>query len=209
MYCWTALFETGSQFCSYRKLCPTLRYCLITWLWAFYVNFSCVWQHTGSSLLTTLGVFINSLKMCCLRYRHLSGDVPNWLDRAKENNGGRYSETSVENVKILVQLFPLFGLQVLYRACITQVSRQGKQKLCCTLTSSAQCKLIPRKYSNHLNILFSLDFRWKYLVTHFWNCSNNVNDEISLALSVLDIFRRFLPFELHSIYSAAELSLLC
>lgn len=60
--------------------------------------------------------------MCCLHYRHLSGDVANWLDRAKENNGGSYSETSVENVKILVKLFPLFGLQLLYRACITQVS---------------------------------------------------------------------------------------
>ncbi|KAG9280944.1 solute carrier family 15 member 5 [Astyanax mexicanus] len=75
----------------------------------------------ASLLLTTLGVFLNSLKMSCLHYRHLSGDVNNWLDRAKENNGGRYSETSVENVKILVKLFPLFGLQLLYRACITQI----------------------------------------------------------------------------------------
>ncbi|TRY58578.1 hypothetical protein DNTS_018097 [Danionella cerebrum] len=75
----------------------------------------------GSSLLTTLGVFLNSLKMCCLHYRHLSGDVVYWLDRAKENNGGCYSETSVENVKILVKLFPLFGLQLLYRACIAQI----------------------------------------------------------------------------------------
>ncbi|XP_066524920.1 solute carrier family 15 member 5 [Hoplias malabaricus] len=75
----------------------------------------------GSSLLITLGVFLNSLKMCCLCHRHLSGDVPSWLDRAKENNGGCYSETNVENVKILVKLFPLFGLQLLYRACITQI----------------------------------------------------------------------------------------
>ncbi|XP_030621199.1 solute carrier family 15 member 5 [Chanos chanos] len=76
----------------------------------------------GSSLLTTLGVFMNSLKMCFLHYRHhLSGDVGNWLDRAKENNGGCYSETNVENVKILVKLFPLFSLQLIYRACITQI----------------------------------------------------------------------------------------
>ncbi|KAK3558413.1 hypothetical protein QTP86_018017, partial [Hemibagrus guttatus] len=75
----------------------------------------------GGSLLTTVGVFLNSLQMCCLRYRHLSGDVTDWLDRAKENNGGCYSETKVENVKILVKLFPLFGLQLLYRACITQI----------------------------------------------------------------------------------------
>lgn len=68
--------------------------------------------------------------MSCLHYRHLSGDVNNWLDRAKENNGGRYSETSVENVKILVKLFPLFGLQLLYRACITQVSIYVKQRFC-------------------------------------------------------------------------------
>ncbi|XP_041965000.1 solute carrier family 15 member 5 [Alosa alosa] len=75
----------------------------------------------GSSLLTTMGVFLNSLKMCCLHYRYLSGDVSSWLDRAKENNGGRYSETHVENVKILSKLFPLFVLQLLYRTCITQI----------------------------------------------------------------------------------------
>ncbi|XP_062403843.1 solute carrier family 15 member 5 [Sardina pilchardus] len=75
----------------------------------------------GSSLLTTMGVFLNSLKMCCLRYRYLSGDVSSWLDRAKENNGGRYSETHVENVKILAKLFPLFILQLIYRTCITQI----------------------------------------------------------------------------------------
>ncbi|KAM9376094.1 solute carrier family 15 member 5 [Pholidichthys leucotaenia] len=76
----------------------------------------------GGSLLTTLGVFLNSLKMCCLHYRHLSGDVTSWLDRAKENNGGRYSETDVENVKVLAKLFPLYGLQLLYKACTTQIS---------------------------------------------------------------------------------------
>uniref|UniRef100_A0A8C2WQX5 Solute carrier family 15 member 5 n=1 Tax=Cyclopterus lumpus TaxID=8103 RepID=A0A8C2WQX5_CYCLU len=75
----------------------------------------------AGSLLTTLGVFLNSLKMCCLHYRHLSGDVGSWLDRAKENNGGRYSETHVENVKVLAKLFPLYSLQLLYRACITQI----------------------------------------------------------------------------------------
>ncbi|XP_029379804.1 solute carrier family 15 member 5 [Echeneis naucrates] len=75
----------------------------------------------GGSLLTTLGVFLNSFKMCCIHYRHLSGDVASWLDRAKENNGGRYSETHVENVKVLAKLFPLYGLQLLYRACITQI----------------------------------------------------------------------------------------
>lgn len=82
--------------------------------------FLCV-SIVGGSLLTTLGVFLNSLKMCCLHYRHVSGDVTSWLDRAKENNGGRYSETHVENVKLLAKLFPLYGLQLLYRACITQV----------------------------------------------------------------------------------------
>uniref|UniRef100_A0AAY4B2N4 Solute carrier family 15 member 5 n=1 Tax=Denticeps clupeoides TaxID=299321 RepID=A0AAY4B2N4_9TELE len=75
----------------------------------------------GRSLLTTMGVFLNSLKMCCLHYRHLSGDITNWLDRAKEINGGRYSETHVENFKILAKLFPLFGLQLLYRTCVTQI----------------------------------------------------------------------------------------
>lgn len=75
---------------------------------------------TGGSLLTTFGVFLNSFKMCCLHSRHLSGDVTSWLDRAKEDNGGRYSETHVENVKVLARLFPLYSLQLLYRACITQ-----------------------------------------------------------------------------------------
>ncbi|XP_053366705.1 solute carrier family 15 member 5 [Clarias gariepinus] len=75
----------------------------------------------GNSLLTTLGVFLNALKMGCFHYRHLSGDVTDWLDRAKENNGGCYSETKVENVKIMLKLFPLFALQLLYRTCITQI----------------------------------------------------------------------------------------
>lgn len=86
----------------------------------------CVWGTVGS-LLTTLGVFLNSFKMCCLRYRHLSGDVTSWLDRAKENNGGRYSETHVENVKVLAKLFPLYWLQLLYRTCITQVGYSKSQ----------------------------------------------------------------------------------
>lgn len=88
----------------------------------------------GGSLLTTLGVFLNSFKMCCLHYRHLSGDVTSWLDRAKENNGGRYSETHVENVKVLAKLFPLYGLQLLYRACITQVDNNESQNYIHVLT---------------------------------------------------------------------------
>nr|XP_004570910.1 solute carrier family 15 member 5 [Maylandia zebra] len=75
----------------------------------------------GGSLLTTLGVFLNSFKMCCLHYRYLSGQVASWLDQAKENNGGRYSETHVENAKVLAKLFPLYGLQLLYRVCLTQI----------------------------------------------------------------------------------------
>lgn len=58
--------------------------------------------------------------MCCFHRRHLSGDVASWLDRAKENNGGRYTETHVENVKVLAKLFPLYSLQLLYRVCVTQ-----------------------------------------------------------------------------------------
>ncbi|KAG5830860.1 hypothetical protein ANANG_G00315030 [Anguilla anguilla] len=75
----------------------------------------------GGSLITTLGVFLSSLKMSCLRYGYLSGEVGSWLDRAKENNGGRYSEAHVENVKIMSRLFPLYGLQLLYRTCVAQI----------------------------------------------------------------------------------------
>ncbi|XP_032651920.2 solute carrier family 15 member 5 [Chelonoidis abingdonii] len=76
----------------------------------------------GSSQLTTFGVVANALKMCCVRYRHLSGDVPSWLDHAKENYGGWYSETHVENTKLLVRLFPLFAFQIIYRMCIIQIT---------------------------------------------------------------------------------------
>uniref|UniRef100_A0A8C8ST20 Solute carrier family 15 member 5 n=1 Tax=Pelusios castaneus TaxID=367368 RepID=A0A8C8ST20_9SAUR len=74
-----------------------------------------------SSLLTTFGVFANALKMCCVRYRHLSEDVTSWLDHAKENYGGWYSETHVESTKLLVRLFPFFAFQILYRMCIMQI----------------------------------------------------------------------------------------
>ncbi|XP_028652261.1 solute carrier family 15 member 5 [Erpetoichthys calabaricus] len=75
----------------------------------------------GQSLLSTFGVFLSSLKLGCLHYRYITGELTSWLDWAKENNGGCYSETHVENIKILVKLFPLFVLQLLYRATVTQI----------------------------------------------------------------------------------------
>lgn len=98
-----------------------------------------VFFFSGGSLLTTLGVFLNSLKMCCLHRRHLSGDVASWLDRAKENNGGHYTETHVENVKILAKLFPLYGLQLLYRVCITQAGHWGYLGYATRITSLLKC----------------------------------------------------------------------
>lgn len=128
----------------------------------YFQNVSCFGWCTGSSLLTTVGVFLNALQMCCLRYRHLSGDVSDWLDRAKENNGGCYSETKVENVKILVKLFPLFGLQLLYRACITQASMHGR--IICLIWIQL-CYLCYMKYNRQVlkawpNILWSDDCWW-------------------------------------------------
>ncbi|OCT87950.1 solute carrier family 15 member 5 [Xenopus laevis] len=76
----------------------------------------------GGSLLVTLGVFTNAVRMCCTNYHHLGGRVNMWLDCAKENNGGWYSESHVENTKALVRLFPLFSFQLLYRICIMQTS---------------------------------------------------------------------------------------
>ncbi|XP_041058640.1 solute carrier family 15 member 5 isoform X1 [Carcharodon carcharias] len=76
---------------------------------------------SGGSLMTVFGVLVNALKMCCMRYRHISGDVSSWLDRAKENYGGWYSEAHVDNVKCLVRLIPLFAFQILYRFCILQI----------------------------------------------------------------------------------------
>ncbi|XP_072327828.1 solute carrier family 15 member 5 isoform X2 [Scyliorhinus torazame] len=76
---------------------------------------------SGGSLMTVFGVLVNALKMCCMRYRHISGDVGSWLDRAKENYGGWYSEAHVDNVKCLVRLIPLFAFQILYRFCILQI----------------------------------------------------------------------------------------
>ncbi|XP_069806839.1 solute carrier family 15 member 5 [Dendropsophus ebraccatus] len=76
----------------------------------------------AGSLVTTLGVFVNALRMCCLHYRHVGGHVPSWLDRAKEYHGGCYSEFHVENAKAVLRLLPLFALQVLYRICTSQVS---------------------------------------------------------------------------------------
>uniref|UniRef100_A0A8C0BP18 Solute carrier family 15 member 5 n=1 Tax=Buteo japonicus TaxID=224669 RepID=A0A8C0BP18_9AVES len=77
---------------------------------------------TDSSLLTTFGVIASALKKtCCVRYRYFSGSMTNWLDHAKENYGGQYSETQVESTKLLSRLFPLFAFQILYRTCIMQI----------------------------------------------------------------------------------------
>ncbi|XP_053320524.1 solute carrier family 15 member 5 [Spea bombifrons] len=76
----------------------------------------------GAALPIAFGVFTNALRMCCVTYRHVGGCVTTWLDRAKENNGGWYSESHVESTKALVRLFPLFTSQILYRTCATQIS---------------------------------------------------------------------------------------
>lgn len=76
----------------------------------------------GSCLLTVCGIIINALKVCCVQCRYFSGNVANWLDHAKENYGGHYTETQVENTKLLIRLFPLFAFQILYRSCVMQVS---------------------------------------------------------------------------------------
>ncbi|XP_071407478.1 solute carrier family 15 member 5 isoform X3 [Pithys albifrons albifrons] len=76
---------------------------------------------TDSSLLTTFGVITSALKTCCVRYRYFSEGVTNWLDHAKENHGGQYSEIQVESTKSLARLFPLFTFQILYRTCIMQI----------------------------------------------------------------------------------------
>ncbi|XP_034884032.1 solute carrier family 15 member 5 [Mirounga leonina] len=73
------------------------------------------------SLLTTFGVFINALKICCLRHCRLAGDVTSWLDHAKKKNGGCYSELHVEDTKLFFTLLPLFIFQLLYRICIMQI----------------------------------------------------------------------------------------
>ncbi|XP_042325380.1 solute carrier family 15 member 5 [Sceloporus undulatus] len=75
----------------------------------------------GSSLLTVYGVVANSLKVCCVKCRYFSENVTNWLDHAKENYGGQYSETQVESTKMFVRLFPFFAFQVLYRMCLMQI----------------------------------------------------------------------------------------
>ncbi|XP_068859663.1 solute carrier family 15 member 5 isoform X3 [Aphelocoma coerulescens] len=76
---------------------------------------------TDSSLLTTFGVICSALKACCVRYRYFSTGLTSWLDHAKENHGGQYSETQVEGTKSLARLFPLFTFQILYRTCIMQI----------------------------------------------------------------------------------------
>ncbi|XP_039180878.1 solute carrier family 15 member 5 isoform X3 [Crotalus tigris] len=75
----------------------------------------------GSCLLTICGIIANALKLCCVQCRYFSGNVANWLDHAKENYGGCYTETQVENTKLLIRLFPLFAFQILYRSCIMQI----------------------------------------------------------------------------------------
>ncbi|XP_036106616.1 solute carrier family 15 member 5 [Molossus molossus] len=73
------------------------------------------------SLLTTFGVFVNALKTCCLRHCHRCRDLTNWLDHAKEKNGGCYSELHVEDSKYFFSLLPLFAFQPLYKLCIMQI----------------------------------------------------------------------------------------
>ncbi|NWS80961.1 S15A5 protein, partial [Toxostoma redivivum] len=74
---------------------------------------------TDSSLLTTFGVIFSALRTSCARHRYFSTGC--WLDLAKENHGGHYSESQVEGTKSLTRLFPLFTFQILYRMCMMQI----------------------------------------------------------------------------------------
>ncbi|XP_053575708.1 solute carrier family 15 member 5 [Bombina bombina] len=74
------------------------------------------------SLRVIFGVLLNALRMCCINNRHLGGRVTTWLDRAKENNGGWFSELHVENTKAVSRLFPFFAFQIVYRIGTTQTS---------------------------------------------------------------------------------------
>ncbi|XP_061494467.1 solute carrier family 15 member 5 isoform X2 [Rhineura floridana] len=81
-----------------------------------------IYQPPKSSCpLTVCGVVANALKVCCVKCRYFSEGIANWLDHAKENYGGQYSETQVESTKSLVRLFPLFAFQILYRICVVQI----------------------------------------------------------------------------------------
>uniref|UniRef100_A0A8D2L318 Solute carrier family 15 member 5 n=1 Tax=Varanus komodoensis TaxID=61221 RepID=A0A8D2L318_VARKO len=75
----------------------------------------------GNCLLTVWGIVANALKLCLIKCRYFSGNVTNWLDHAKENYGGQYSESQVESTKSLVRLFPLFAFQIIYRMCVMQI----------------------------------------------------------------------------------------
>lgn len=74
-----------------------------------------------SSLLTSFGVILSALRTCCVRSRYFSTATSSWLDLAKENHGGQYTETQVEGTKSLARLFPLLTFQILYRTCVMQV----------------------------------------------------------------------------------------
>uniref|UniRef100_A0A8C3Y3V5 Solute carrier family 15 member 5 n=1 Tax=Catharus ustulatus TaxID=91951 RepID=A0A8C3Y3V5_CATUS len=73
------------------------------------------------SLLTSFGVILSALRTCCVRSRYFSMATSSWLDLAKENHGGQYTETQVEGTKSLARLFPLFTFQILYRMCVMQI----------------------------------------------------------------------------------------
>ncbi|KAF4789329.1 solute carrier family 15 member 5-like protein [Turdus rufiventris] len=76
---------------------------------------------TDSSLLTSFGVILSALRTCCVRSRYFSTATSSWLDLAKENHGGQYTETQVEGTKSLARLFPLLTFQILYRTCVMQI----------------------------------------------------------------------------------------
>ncbi|KAJ7329215.1 hypothetical protein JRQ81_015389 [Phrynocephalus forsythii] len=75
----------------------------------------------GNCRLNIFGVVVNALKARCVKCRYFCGNVTNWLDHAKENEGGQYSETQVESTKMLAHLFPLFTSQIIYRICAMQI----------------------------------------------------------------------------------------
>ena len=64
--------------------------------------------------------------------------ISTWLDKAKSENGGTFTETEVEDVKSLLRVIPVFLLFVVYWAVYSQV-KIGRSRVKSAFFSSRRC----------------------------------------------------------------------
>lgn len=161
-------------------------YSLLTWL---QLNEGFVWGYSIPTCLLALGVIIfcipqrknyhlmepnhsmlkKVLNVCLNSWKKSRSELTttyesvnprkHWLDKAKIKYGGKFSDSDVEEVKILFSILPVFGFTIIYCTCYYQISGTFLlQGLHMRLIKFSTYYAVPASWFSLVNIIIVLIF---------------------------------------------------